>query len=118
MEIKEKTNKIVLYIVIGLLSIGIIGLFVKILQDTPDYNPYILEQSRLKSELFAAKNKSIQDSLEVLKWTKLYEEANKKPKIIIKKVYEKVDSIRSLSLDSSAKYFSEWSKLAPPGIPE
>lgn len=111
-------NKFLPWILLGITLFILLGIGIKSCNRIPEINPYELRLNELEKKLYIEKGKSNSLDKEAKKWEKLYWEESKKPKKIIKITHEKVDSIKHLSLDSSAKYFSVWTKLAPPGIPE
>lgn len=103
----------------GLLLLAVIILTIigiKSCNNIPDVNPYELKINELKSELQIEKTKT--DSLGKIaqNWESLYREESKKPKKIIIRTNEKVDSVKHLPIDSSLKYFQQWTRDSVPGI--
>lgn len=101
-----------------LAMIILIGIGIKSCNNIPDVNPHELKINELKNELQIEKIKS--DSLGKIakNWESLYREESKKPKKIIIRTNEKVDSVKHLPINDALKYHSEWTRMAVPGIPE
>lgn len=111
-------KKYLSWVVLVLVIIGLVGIGIKMFNSMPDYNPYNLQINKLETELIVEKRKTDSLDRKAKHWEQLYIEESKKPKKIIIKTNEKVDSIKHLPVDSALKYFQQWSKLAVPRIPE
>lgn len=96
----------------------LIGIGIKSCNNIPDVNPYELRINELEKKLYIEKSKSDSAGKKAQKWEALYLEEAKKPKKIIIRTNEKVDSIKHLPINDALKYHSEWTKLAVPGISE
>lgn len=88
----------------------LLGIGIKSCNTTPDINPYELRINELESKLYIEKNKSDSAGKKAQKWEALYLEEAKKPKKIIIRTNEKLDSIKHLSLNSSIQFFQQWTK--------
>jgi hypothetical protein len=117
-KIKEKIKTYLPWIVLGIVVIALIGIGIKIYNSMPNYNPYNMEINRLESKLIIEKRKTDSIDKKAKEWEKLYLEESLKPKKIIIRTNEKLDSIKHLSLDSSISLFQCWTKQPVDRIPE
>jgi len=88
----------------------LIGIGIKSCNNIPDVNPYQLRINELENKLYIEKSKGDSAGKKAQKWEKMYLEEAKKPKKIIIRTNEKLDSIKHLSLDSSIQFFQQWTK--------
>lgn len=103
-------NKFLPWILLGLAVFVLLGIGIKSCNKVPDVNPYELRINELESKLYIEKSKGDSAGKKAQKWEKMYLEEAKKPKKIIIRTNEKLDSIKHLSLDSSIQFFQQWTK--------
>jgi hypothetical protein len=111
-------NRFLPWILLGLVVFVLLGIGIKSCNKVPDANPYQLRINELESKLYIEKSKSDSAGKKAQKWEKMYLEEAKKPKKIIIRTNEKLDSIKHLSLDSSIQFFQQWTNKSVDRISE